>query len=210
MAMFTADAELDHTGVARSVLLVLPVLALVAAAAMGLHTALSLVTHRSERAAEVALAAPSRPDLAIGQAVRTSFGALTVDGAEVNNGLSGADLGGMSHGVSALVSQGRAQVEATVTLANTGRRPVLVAASQFRLVTAKGSAAPSASLRPSGTTLPAGPLPAGASVDTRVSFVVPTDGASMQLQYVDPGLPAPIRIALGRTDRISAAKGHVH
>ena len=115
----------------------------------------------------------------------------------------------MAHGVSALVAQGRAQVEVTVTLANTRRRPFVVAAGQFALLTRKGLALPT-TLRPSGTTLLAGPLPGGASVDTRVSFVVPTDGAAMWLLYTDPGLRTPIRIALGRTNRISPTTGHVH
>ena len=210
MSLTTAAPAPDRRAVARSVVLVLLLLGLVATAVVGLRTGLQLISHRSERAAELALAAPTRTDLGIGQPVRTSFGAVTADGAEINNGLSNADLGGMSHGVSGVVSTGRAQVEVIITLANTGTRPVLVAADQFRLVTRKGTGAPGVPLKPSGTTLLAGPLPAGASVDTRVAFVVPTDGASMELQYADPGLRAPVRIALGRTDRIAATKGHEH
>ena len=210
MSLTTTAPTPDRRAVARSALLVLLLLGLVATAAVGLRTGLRLISHRSEHAAELALAAPTRTDLGLGQPVRTSFGAVTADGAEINNGLSNADLGGMSHGVSGVVSAGRAQVEVIVTLANTGTRPVLIAADQFRLVTRKGTGAPGAPLKPSGTTLLAGPLPAGASVDTRVAFVVPTDGASMELQYADPGLHAPVRIALGRTDRIAAPKGHEH
>ena len=210
MSLTTAAPTPDRRAVARSALLVLLLLGLVATAAVGLRTGLRLISHRSEHAAELALAAPTRTDLGLGQPVRTSFGAVTADGAEINNGLSNADLGGMSHGVSGVVSAGRAQVEVIVTLANTGTRPVLIAADQFRLVTRKGTGAPGAPLKPSGTTLLAGPLPAGASVDTRVAFVVPTDGASMELQYADPGLRSPVRIALGRTDRIAAPKGHEH
>lgn len=207
--MALTDDSAKHTA-ARTVLVVLLVLGIVTAAAVGLRAAASLVTHRAERAAELGLAAPTRTDLTLGEPVRTSFGALTVDGAEVDNGLSSQDLGGMSHGVSALVSQGRANVEVTVTMANTGIRPIVVSAAQFRLVTRKGTAAPSAPLAPSGTTLLAGPLPSRASIDARVAFVVPTDGASMWVEYTDPGLRRPVRIALGRTDRISAPKQHLH
>ncbi len=210
MSLTTTAPTPDRRAVARSALLVLLLLGLVATAAVGLRTGLGLISHRSEHAAELALAAPTRTDLGLGQPVRTSFGAVTAVGAEINNGLSNADLGGMTHGVSGVVSAGRAQIEVIVTLANTGTKPVLIAADQFRLVTRNGSGAPGAPLKPSGTTLLAGPLPAGASVDTRVAFVVPTDGASMQLQYADPGLRAPVRIALGRTDRIAAPKGHEH
>lgn len=210
MSLTTAAPTSDRRAVARSALLVLLLLGLIGTAVVGLRTGLRLISNRSEHAAELALAAPTRTDLGLGQPVRTSFGAVTAVAAEINNGLSNADLGGMSHGVSGVVSTGRAQVEVIVTLANTGTRPVVVAADQFRLVTRKGTDAPGVPLKPSGTTLLAGPLPAGASVDTRVAFVVPTDGASMQLQYADPGLRAPVRIALGRTDRIATPKGHEH
>ena len=210
MSLTTAAPTPDRRAVARSALLVLLLLGLVGTAVVGLRTGLRLISNRSEHAAELALAAPTRTDLGLGQPVRTSFGAVTAVAAEINNGLSNADLGGMSHGVSGVVSTGRAQVEVIVTLANTGTRPVVVAADQFRLVTRKGTDAPGVPLKPSGTTLLAGPLPAGASVDTRVAFVVPTDGASMQLQFADPGLRAPVRIALGRTDRIATPKGHEH
>ncbi len=210
MSLTTAAPTPDRRAVARSALLVLLLLGLVATAVVGLRTGLRLISNRSEHAAELALAAPTRTDLGLGQPVRTSFGAVTAVGAEINNGLSNADLGGMTHGVSGVVSTGRAQVEVIVTLANTGTKPIVVAADQFRLVTRKGTGAPGAPLKPSGTTLLAGPLPVGASVDTRVAFVVPTDGASMELQYADPGLRAPVRIALGRTDRIATPKGHEH
>lgn len=167
MTTRTADLAPDPRGALRPFLLALLVAALVVAAGAGLVSGLRLVERRSLRAAEVALASPSRTDLGIGEHVRTSFGALAVDGADINNGLSPAELGGMSHGISALVSTGRAQVEVVVTLSNTGSRPVVVAADQFRLVTRKaaasaGSAAAVATLAPSGTTLRAAPLPAGA------------------------------------------------
>ncbi len=209
MSTTTAPMRPATNGVARSTLLLLLLLALVAAAAVGVNTAVQLVSHRAQRVAEVALASPGRGDLVLGEPVRTSFGALTASDALINNGLSTADLGGMSHGVSALVAAGRAQVEVTVTVANTRKRAFLLAASQFALITRKG-AGRAVTVKPSGTTLLAGPLPARASVDSRVSFVVPTDGASMWLQYTDPGLAQPIRVALGRTDKISTPAGHVH
>lgn len=210
MTQRTAELGPDRWGAARSVFLVFLLLATLAVGGVGLAKGLQLLAHRSEHAAELALAAPSRGDLRLGEQVRTSFGALVASAAEVNNGLSSQELGGMSHGVSALVSTGRAQIEVAVTLSNTGHGPVLVGADQFRLVTHKGPGPWGPLLKPSGTTLMAGPLPAGASVDTRISFVVPTDGAAMSLVYRDPGRPEPVRIALGRTDRILARPDHVH
>ena len=205
----TTSTQPGSDSAVRSVLLVLLVFGLVVGSAVGLRSAALLVEHRSQRAAQVALAPPGRTDLALGEPVRTTFGALTATDATINNGLSPEELGGMAHGVSALVAQGRAQVEVTVTLANTGSRSFVVGAGQFALLTRKGLARPT-TLRPSGTTLLAGPLPGRSSVDTRVSFVVPTDGSSMWLLYTDPGLRTPIKIALGRTNRISPATGHVH
>lgn len=209
--MSASSLHLAPARSARAVraVLVLVVLTLAAGAAVGTASAWSLVRHRSQRAAEAALAAPG-DDLALGVPVRTSFGALTAHSAQVDDGLTTADLGGMSHGVSALVGQGLARVEVALTLSNTTSRPVLVAARQFRLVTRSGSSGAVHRLVPAGTTLLAGPLPAGAGVDTRVSFVVPTDGASMWLEYDDPAGAAPLRVALGSTDRISPAAGHHH
>lgn len=206
----SAVAAPDTRAIARSSALVLVLIILVAAAVAGLRLGLQLVAHRAERAAEVGLAAPTRSDLGPGQPVRTSFGALTVNGTEVNNGLTTADLGGMSHGVSSLVKAGRAQIEVTLTFANSRNHPVLISADQFRLVTRRAGQAASAPLKPTGTTLLPGPLPAGAGLDTRVAFVVPTDGALLELQYTDPAWKTPIRVALGRTDKLTAPAEHQH
>ncbi len=198
------DAGRRPRGVVRPVLLLLLLVGLVATAVAGAVVGVGLITHRSERAASRALAAPTRPGLGIGDSVRTSFGALTVREAQVNDGLSEEDLGGMTHGVSALVGAGLAQVEVSLTLANTAGRPAVVTAGQFRLVTRLGDAPDGAPVAPSTTTLSAAALPGRSVVDTRLGFVVPTDGSAMWLEYTDPGRSAPLRVALGRTDRVAA------
>ena len=194
----------------RSVLLLLLLGALVATGVTGAVAGVGLVLHRGERAASRALTAPTHPGIAVGDSVRTSYGALTVREAQVDDGLTEEDLGGMTHGVSALVGQGLAQVEVSLTLANTGSRPVEVAAGQFRLVTRLGDAPEGAPVSASTTTLRATALPGRSVVDTRVGFVVPTDGAALWLEYTDPGRSAPFRVALGRTDRIASPPAHEH
>lgn len=209
MTVHAEPANTPQVVLARSII-ALSALALLVAVAIGLGTDVQIFTHRSQQAAIAALADPASADLAVGEPIRTSFGAFTVDGAQVDNGLSAEDLGGMSHGVSSLVAQGLARVEVMVTFTNTTAHPVILAAKQFRLVTLRSGGASSSPLLPTGTTLLAGELASGATIDTRVSFVVPTDGATMRLQYHDPGSATPVQIVLGRTNHISRPRTHQH
>lgn len=192
-------------------LLVVILLGVGVAAVIGAVVATNLIQTRSERGAIASLADPSTTGLGIAQPIRTSFGAMTVAEATVDNGLSSEDLGGMNHGVSNLVAQGNAEINVVVTMNNTSRRPVVVQAPQFRLLTGSGDEPTGKPIAASVTTLAAGPLPARSVVDARVTFVTPTNGAQMWLEYTDPGTSTPVRVSLGTTSKIATANdGHQH
>jgi Domain of unknown function (DUF4352) len=195
----------------RSAFALVAVLAVVMVALTGASMAVAIIRHPG--AAGVApLADPASPDLGLGQAVRTSFGSLTATEALVNNGLSSEDLGGMSHGVSNLVSTGSSEVNIVVALHNNGSRPIGVDATQFRLLVGSASSPAAKSIKATVTTLQAGRLPAGSTLEARVTFVTPSDGSKFWLQFTDPDGGAPIRIGLGRTSAIKApaSTGHHH
>jgi Domain of unknown function (DUF4352) len=222
MALSTATTPNQRTTAGRpdpaasrrgSALALVAVFVVVLVALAGASMAAGILRHR-DTAGTAPLADPATPDLSLGQAVRTSFGSVTATEALINNGLSSEDLGGMSHGVSNLVSTGNSEVNVVVRLQNTGKRPVGIDATQFRLlVGAKGSPA-GKPLKATVTTLQAGGLAPGATLDARVTFVSPSDGSQLWLQFTDPhGTAAPIRIELGRTSDVKAApaaSGHQH
>jgi hypothetical protein len=214
MASMTATVRAPEASAARRTgraLLVVVLLAVSVAAILGTMLAANLISTRSERAALASLADPSTPGLGISQPIRTSFGAVTVAEATVDNGLSSEDLGGMSHGVSSLVSQGFAEINVVVTVNNTSYRPVVVQAPQFRLLTGRGGQPTGKPIAASVTTLTAGQLPARSAVDARVTFVAPTNGAHMWLEYTDPGAANPVRVSLGTTSTIATVNdGHKH
>jgi hypothetical protein len=184
--------------------------ALLVAGVVGAVLDLRLAHTRSERAALSTLVDPATPGLRPGQPIRTSFGALTVDAATLDNGLSSEDLGGMNHGVSGLVSQGYAEVTVQVTLNNATHHQIIAQASQFRMLRQAG-AKPRVSVAASATTLQAGPLPARSSINMRLTFVTPTDGSRLWLQYADPGRRASVLVDLGSTAKITApVENHQH
>jgi hypothetical protein len=208
----TAAGVADGNGRRRfrlGILLAL-VTTLIVAGVVGAVLDLRLAHTRSERAALGALADPATPGLRPGQPIRTSFGAMTVDAATLDNGLSSEDLGGMTHGVSGLVSQGYAEVTVQVTVNNTAHHPVIVQATQFRMLRQPG-ASKRVSVAASATTLQAGPLPGRSSIDLRLTFVTPTDGSRLWLQYADPGHPTLVLVDLGSTAKITApVENHQH
>ncbi len=180
------------------------------AALVGLRLALPMLLHPGEQAALDALLAPGSAGIGVGTPVRTSFGSLTVGEVVINDGLSPADLGGMTHGVSSMVGAGSAQVNVVVTLWNHDASPAALTASQFSLVR-EGAAGPAGAPLPAvGTTLPRTPVPSGASLDTRLTFVTPSDGSGLSLQFADGDRPV-LRVPLGSTDRVAApVDGHAH
>lgn len=207
----TAAERRKATPTGGSALLVVGMVSVVVLMLVGIALALPMLRHTSAGAAPVALADPRSHSLTLGQPIRTSFGSLTASEAQLNNGLSSEDLGGMSHGVSSLVGTGSAQVDVVVTLANTSKHPVPLAAGQFKLLTGPGASPVGKTVKVTGTTLQAGLLAAGASEDARVTFVTPTNGSALWLQYSDPAGGAQTRISLGRTGKVSAPAGpHKH
>ena len=138
-------------------------------------------------AVQTVLVSRSNPSTsAAGTTVRTSWGTMQVHQSEVVSGLSDRALGGMSHGVQNLVSAGKAQVAVTVTLHNSSSQVVKYDANQFRLMVGHGSPS-SAAISPLGTSLSAGELRKGGTVEGTVSFVTVADGSQLWLQLADRG-----------------------
>lgn len=125
---------------------------------------------------------------------QVSWGTVQVHQSEVVNGLSSAALGGMAHGVQNLVSEGKAQVAVTVTLHNTSGHVVPYDAAAFRL--RRGRTAPSEdATAPIGTSLSAGRLADGGTVEGTVSFVTAADGSRLWLEMADTS--GPVLVPLG-------------
>jgi hypothetical protein len=186
-------------------------LAVVLVALVGVRLAAPILQHPGSARAQVVLEQPGATDIGLGQGVRTSFGSLTAAEALVDNGLSSEDLGGMSHGISNLVSTGFAQVNTLVTLTNTSKHPVGIEAKQFLLLKGRNGVPTGKGIKATGTTLHAGELLPGSSVDARVTFITPTDGSALWLQFTDPAGGHRIRISLGQTNVVTAPKaGHQH
>lgn len=136
-------------------------------------------------AVRLLLAGPG-PSQQVEGSVPTSFGTLTVHQSEVLNGLSSAALGGMSHGIQNLVAGDKAEVAVSVTLTNKQARHLRYQADQFRLIS--GRTAPTGKpVAPLGTSLSAGTLAKGGTVEGTVNFVTATNGARLWLRYDDNG-----------------------
>jgi hypothetical protein len=144
----------------------------------------------------------------IGHPITTSYGTMTVQGAQTIGGLTSGDLGGVTHGIQNLVLSDKAQVEVSVLFANTSGASVLVSPSQFRMVV-EGAAKP---VEPTGSTIRPLELAPGASVEASLTFVVPQSGARMTVGYADPGSAAAITVPVGILGQAPAATddGHAH
>ncbi len=154
---------------------------------VGAGTAVHSVVE-SRRLAHTSASAISDP------VTRVSWGTVQVHQSEVVQGLSSSALGGMSHGVQNLVSEGKAQIAVTVTLHNSSGHVVPYDATAFRLRT--GRTAPTgAATAPIGTSLNAGRLRDGGTVEGTVSFVTAADGSRLWLQLADG--PGPVLVPLG-------------
>lgn len=144
-----------------------------------------------------------------GATARTRWGSVQVHPSEVVAGLSGRELGGMSHGVQNLVSAGQAQVAVSVTLHNTSDHVVRYRADQFRLRV--GRAAPSgAPIAPLGTSLNSGSLRGGGTVEGTVSFVTAADGSQLWLQLDDGGRAVLVPIGRATASTTPDEAGHDH
>jgi len=147
-----------------------------------------------------AAAAPAAPKdgYALGDPVPTRFGVVAVESVDKNAGPSAKQLNGVTHGISGLVSRDKAQVQAFATITNRSKLAVEYSPAQFSLVAGRKDAKPtpltSASIKP-GTLQPA------ASIDARLSFVVPRRGQKLWMRYSEPGAKAPVFIDLGRVSK---------
>ncbi len=134
----------------------------------------------------------------------TSFGFVAVEHAETLKGLTPRELGGATHGIGGFVGRDKALVQAAVTITNTGDEPLAYSPGQFRVATRSRRGAVKriplahASVRD-------GELQPDAALDARLSFVVPRDGSRLEIEFLDPGRAAPIRILLdARAGRLTA------
>ena len=208
-AVRRAPAGRDVRARRTLVLVLLGAAAAVAAAVFGLLVAAPLVLHPGEQAELASLAAPDSAGLGVGTPIRASFGSITVTEAAINNGVSNADLGGMSHGVSGLVGSGKADVTAVISLWNHGSSPVTVSPDQFRLRTSSAAGRTSTVTMVNGT-LPHHAIPAGARMEARLTFVTETNGSRLTLEFTDRGRPSTVSVPLGTTGRIAPSHDDGH
>lgn len=136
----------------------------------------------------------------INQPASTSFGTIIVSAADDLIGLTSEDLAGVTHGIQNLVMADSVQIQLTVALINRSSAPVIIAPDdQFRLVSPQSKDA----ILLSGATIRSGELRPRSNIHVTLSFVVPRDGASYTLQYLDPKSEQIVQIDLGGVDVVS-------
>ncbi len=136
----------------------------------------------------------------INQPASTSFGTIIVSAADDLIGLTSEDLAGVTHGIQNLVMADSVQIQLTVALINRSTAPVTIAPDdQFRLVSPQSKDA----ILLSGATIRSGELRPRSNIHVTLSFVVPRDGASYTLQYLDPKSEQIVQIDLGGVDVVS-------
>lgn len=136
----------------------------------------------------------------INQPAPTSFGTIIVSAADDLIGLTSEDLAGVTHGIQNLVMADSVQIQLTVALINRSTAPVTIAPDdQFRLVSPQSKDA----ILLSGATIRSGELRPRSNIHVTLSFVVPRDGASYTLQYLDPKSEQIVQIDLGGVDVVS-------
>ena len=117
---------------------------------------------------------------ALQQGFETSFGTLHVTTTEVIGGLSPGDVGGMTHGLAGYVPAEQAELVVAVRIANTSDRPVRLEPDEFTL--RRDGVEP---IKPAGGTLSSTVLEAGASLEARLSFVIPRDVKAGTLAFTE-------------------------
>ena len=145
---------------------------------------------------------------AVGHAVDTSFGTVTVEALETLPGLTSQELGGVTHGIGNLVLSDSAQIQVSVAVVNGSRGTVAIDPAQFRLRVA-GTTEP---ILPTGATIHPLRLKPDARVDATLTFVVPRTGNAIAVDYVDPASGAALTVAEGTVDQApaDAAGEHAH
>ncbi len=166
-----------------------------------------------------------KPSLIVGinEPAATSFGSIVVSEADDLIGLTSQDLAGVSHGIQNLVLIDKTQIQLTVALLNRSGNAIPYSPEQFNLVASynqifdqrwlirswwknpnviprgqKDEVIPT-----SGATIHDGELQPRSNIEATLSFVVPRDGSSYILQYLDPGNNQIVQIDLGGVDVVS-------
>ena len=175
------------------------VTAVIALSLLGAVLALNLADARSGHIHAVTAPAAA----GIGQAQKTSFGQVTVQGADKIGGLTSKSVGGVTHGVNGLVKTENAQVQVAVLLTNLSDTSVDYAPEQFQLRAGRKGTPISAQ---ASTILP-GNLAAGASIEGRLGFVVPRATGKLFVEYADPRQAEPVVIPLGSLEVLGGSGG---
>lgn len=140
-----------------------------------------------------------------GESVKTSFGIVAVEFANVLPGVSSDELAGQTHNVHNLVDDAKANVTVSATLTNLSDRPVSYSATQFRVVLGNGKPVPV-----STTSIRNGVLQPSSNVDEQLSFVVPRANEAVYVEFRDPDGRS-IKIRVGHTDQAPLDAGtHQH
>ena len=159
----------------------------------------------------------------INEPAATSFGSIVVSEADDLIGLTSQDLAGVTHGIQNLVLIDKTQIQLTVALLNRSSSAISYAPDQFTLVAShnqifdqrwkirswwKKTNSISESqvdevILISGATIHEGKLQPRSNIEATLSFVVPRDGSSYILQYLDPGNNKIVQIDLGGVDVVS-------
>lgn len=136
----------------------------------------------------------------INQPVETSFGSIIVSEADDLIGLTSQDLAGVTHGIQNLVLVDKTQIQLTVALLNRSGQKISISPKQFTLVNPENAGEV---ILISNATIRDGELQPRSNIEATLSFVVPRDGASYILQFLDPGNDQIVEIDLGGVDVVS-------
>jgi len=155
----------------------------------------------------------------LGTPTKTSFGQIEVESVEQIRGLTPKALAGMTHGIQSLVKADQMQVQMVIDLHNGRPRTVAYDPAQFvlRLVRRNGK---TTSYDTVNTSVRAGQLESGSSMETTLGFVIPRfnpKGTRLSLQLrqrVGPRINldlGPVRPGGSRADVQAALDaGHHH
>lgn len=126
-----------------------------------------------------------------GDAVHTSFGAISVRNVDLVGGMSAKSVAGQTHGIQSFIPADKMMVTYTFTIYNASREPVKFDPAWFRLIDGDGA------VRPVSATIRSGRLQPDAGIDGQVSFVKPRDGSHIFAEFREPGTTAHPRVDLG-------------
>jgi hypothetical protein len=133
----------------------------------------------------------------VGDDVKTSFGVIAVESAQMLKGLTAKDLAGMTHGIQNRVNPAQLLVQVGVSFTNLLDHTIRYSPNQFRLRIGKETRTRAVK----SLNLYTGTLQPDANISARLSFIAPRDGSKLALEFRDRGRASPIVIELGSTDR---------